>query len=286
VNDVTGRSPTVRRRRLGVELRRLREVKGLTIEQVAEALECSTSKISRVETARVTATPRDVRDMLEIYGVSGHERDSLMQIAREARQKGWWQSKFGDLPSATLAGLETEARHIRQYSALLIPGLLQTMDYARAVLRSIRLDLKPQPQEIERRVELRMERQRLLEQPDPPEFWVVIDEAALRRHVGGREVMIAQIEHLVETTAWPNVTLQVLPFRAGAHAGMDGEFSILTFPHTVDPDVVYIENTTSDLYVEDSGAIRRYALLFDHLRAAAPDPVESVEMMKSLIKEL
>jgi transcriptional regulator with XRE-family HTH domain len=269
-----------------VELRRLREGKGLTIEQVAEKLECSTSKISRIETARVTATPRDVRDMLEIYGVSGQERDDLIQIARDARQKGWWQPKFGDLPTSALAGLETEARSMRQYSALLVPGLLQTMDYARAVVRAIRLDLKPQPHEIERRVELRMERQKLLQQADPPEFWAVIDEAVLRRHVAGREAMIAQIEHLVAAAAWPNVTLQVLPFRAGAHPGLDGGFNILAFPHSVDPDVVYIENTTSDLYIEDSGATRRYALLFDHLRAAAPDPVESVEIMKSLIKEL
>jgi transcriptional regulator with XRE-family HTH domain len=280
-----GRSPTVRRRRLANELRHLREMTGLTIEQVAKHLDCSPSKISRIETASVSPTPRDVRDMLQLYGITGPQLDELRQFAREARQRSGLYAEYRDLRStATVAELEVDAETINEYSALLVPGFLQTADYARAVLRAIRM--KPQPEEIERRVELRLARQAQLTREDPPALWVVLDEAALHRPVGGREVMRAQLEHLGKAAGLPSVTLQVLPFGAGAHAGMDGEFTIIRFREPADPDVVYIENSTRDLYLEDSDAIRRYILIFDHLRAAALDPDESVGFITNLAQAL
>jgi transcriptional regulator with XRE-family HTH domain len=281
-----GRNPTVRRRRLANELRRFREASGLTIEQVAERLECSSSKVSRLETAKASPTPRDVRDMLQIYGVTGQRLEDLLQMAREARQKSDLYTEFQDISyKRTMADLEVEAEFINQYSALLVPGFLQIPDYARATLRAIRI--KEEPGEIERRVEFRLARQKVLTQPDATvALWVVLDEAALRRQVGGREVMRTQLERLTEAAELPNITLQVLPFSAGAHAGMDGEFTIIGFPDPVDPGVVFIENSTRDLYLEDDGAIRRYRQLFDHLRAAALDPSESVAFIVNMAKEL
>jgi len=280
---MAGPGPTVRRRRLASELRRLREADRLTIEQVAERMEVSSSKISRIETARVSPTTRDVRDLLDIYGISGDRRETLLRIAREARQKSWLD-EYSDLPFAATADMELAASSIRLYSALVVPGVLQTVDYAHAVLRAIRLDLEQR--EIERRVELRKSRQSFLARGEYPALWVVLDEAALRREVGGPEVMRAQLLRLVEATSIPNVTLQVLPFAAGAHSGMDGQFTVFSFAEAADQDVVYIENTTSDLYRESTDAIRRYNLLFDHLRAKALDPAHSAEFFAKVAKEL
>jgi transcriptional regulator with XRE-family HTH domain len=277
------RSPTVRRRRLGNELRRLREEAGWTIDRVAEAMECSDSKISRIETGQVGATPRDVRDMLQIYGVDEEQRDELVQMAREARQKGWWHA-FGDIPVPAIVGFETAASSISLYAALAIPFLFQTSDYARAVLRALRGDMRPE--ELERLFELRMARQSLVTQPEPPLFWVVLDEAALRRRVGGPATMHAQLERLKEVAVLPNVTLQVLPFSSGEHAGMDGGFTIIGFAERADPNVVYIENTTSDLYVEDSAAVAKYDSLFNHLRASALAPAESIELLTTVQNDL
>ena len=277
------RSPTVRRRRLGNELRRLREEAGWTIDRVAEAMECSDSKISRIETGQVGATPRDVRDMLQIYGVDEEQRDELVQMAREARQKGWWHA-FGDIPVPAIVGFETAASSISLYAALVIPFLFQTSDYARAVLRALRGDMRPE--ELERLFELRMARQSLVTQPEPPLFWVVLDEAALRRRVGGPATMHAQLERLKEVAVLPNVTLQVLPFSSGEHAGMDGGFTIIGFAERADPNVVYIENTTSDLYVEDSAAVAKYDSLFNHLRASALAPAESIELLTTVQNDL
>jgi transcriptional regulator with XRE-family HTH domain len=277
------RSPTVRRRRLGNELRRLREEAGWTIDRVAEAMECSDSKISRIETGQVGATPRDVRDMLQIYGVDEEQRDELVQMAREARQKGWWHA-FGDIPVPAIVGFETAASSISLYAALVIPFLFQTSDYARAVLQALRGDMRPE--ELERLFELRMARQSLVTQPEPPLFWVVLDEAALRRRVGGPATMHAQLERLKEVAVLPNVTLQVLPFSSGEHAGMDGGFTIIGFAERADPNVVYIENTTSDLYVEDSAAVAKYDSLFNHLRASALAPAESIELLTTVQNDL
>ncbi|HEU4396354.1 MAG TPA: helix-turn-helix transcriptional regulator [Actinomycetota bacterium] len=278
-------SPTIRRRRLALELRHLREASGLTIERVAEALECSDSKVSRIETAHVTATPRDVRDMLELYGVAGAQRDMLVQMAREARQKGWWH-KYRDYQAdqASHVGLEVATDSIRMYAPLLIPGLLQIAAYARGVIRA--LVPEAPPEEIEHRLELRMARQPLLTEDNPPSLWAILDEAALRRLVGGAGVMREQLLHLVEQVQLPNVTLQVIPYTAGQHAGMDGAFDILSFEEPGDPDVVHLENATGQLYLERPDEVRRYSLIFDHLRAVALAPDDSTAFLTELAKEL
>jgi transcriptional regulator with XRE-family HTH domain len=280
---VARRSPTVRERRLARALRQLREQAGLTIEEVAEKLEISASTVSRMETAQVGVRPRDLRFLLDTYKITEAERDQLLQIARERRQQRWWQ-EYADLPNIHVAGLEADASTIWQYSTQLVPGLLQTEAYARAVLEAIRLDAKPG--EIERRLELRIHRQAVLTSEDAPEYWVVLDEAVVRRQVGGPAVMAEQLQHLVEATKLPNVTLQVLPFTSGEHPGMDGEFTILHYRESADPDVVYIENTGSDLYLEGPEVTRRYNKIFDHLRAAAQNRGESIRTLGILQSQL
>ena len=276
---MAGPRATVRQRRLARELRRLREGAHLTIEQVANKLELSPSTVSRIETAQVGIRPRDVRELLDIYGVAGVQRDELLQIARERRQQPWWQ-EYRDLPNMALAGFEADATSISQFSALLVPGLLQTEAYAREVLTAIRLDARPG--DIQRRMDLRLNRQALLTGETAPQYWVVLDEAVVCRPVGGPAVMGAQLEYLAQMAALPSVTLQVLPFSAGAHAGMDGEFTIFGYRAPEDPDVVYIENTGGDAYIEDADVTRRYNRIFDHLRAAALDPAESVRTLAEL----
>jgi transcriptional regulator with XRE-family HTH domain len=276
------RSPTIRRRRLGAELRRRREAAGVTIDGVAERLECSASKISRIETGHTSATPRDVRDMLEIYGVIGPECEELVQIAREARQKGWWHP-YSTVLTGAYVGLEAAAQSVRAYEQQVVPGILQTEEYAKAMIRAARPDITVD--EVDRRVRVRLGRQSLLNQDDPIELWVVLDEAVVSRPVGGDGVMRAQLERLVEAADLPNVTLQILPFEAGAHAGMDGTFAILDFPEPSDPDVVYAENATGGLFLEKSDELRKYVFIFDHIRAAALGPEESVVYITKLTKE-
>lgn len=277
------RSPTVRERRLARALRHLREGAKLTIEDVAEKLEISPSTVSRMETAQVGVRPRDLRFLLEMYEVSETERDELLQIARERRQQQWWH-EYADLPNTALAGLEADALTIWQYSSQLVPGLLQTEAYAHAVLRAIRLDAKPD--DIDRRLKLRMERQALLTSEHAPEFWVILDEAVACREVGGPVAMAEQLGHLIEVAKLPNVTLQVLPFTIGEHAGMDGEFTLLRYRESADPSVVFIENTGNDLYLESSEVTRRYSKIFDHLRAAAQNPSQSLRTLGSIQSQL
>lgn len=273
---VRGQGPTMRRRRVAGELRRLRESARLTIEEVADKLECSASKISRIETGHVGVTPRDVRDMLELYGVAGDGREALVQLAREARTRGWWHA-YNEVFTGAFVGLEADASSLRAYQALLVPGLLQTERYARAVIRALRPDATDT--EIDRRVRARRERQRLLTDPAPPEYWAVLDEAVLHRRVGGAAVMAEQLSHLAAVAALPHVTIQVVPFATGAHPGMEGPFLILGFPEQADPDVVYVESTTNGVYLEMPPDVRRYAVMFDHLRAAALKPDYSVELI-------
>ncbi|MBM7775693.1 transcriptional regulator with XRE-family HTH domain [Actinokineospora baliensis] len=278
-----GPSPTVRRRRLAAELRRFREAAELTIDEVAEKLECSASKISRIETGHVSVTPRDVRDLAELYGIVDEQRDALVQVAREARQKGWWHA-YNEVFTGAFVGLEADSSSLRAYQALIVPGLLQTPAYTRAVLHAIRPDA--QQAEIDMRVEARLTRQRLLTDPHPPEYWAVVDEAVLRRLTGGPEVMREQLLKLVEVARLPNVTLQVVPFSAGAHAGMEAPFLILGFPDQVDPDVVYVESTANGVYLESPADVHKYSLLFDHLRAAALRPDDSVALVQRVTEEL
>ncbi|GAB3006814.1 helix-turn-helix domain-containing protein [Amycolatopsis acidiphila] len=271
-----GQGPTIRRRRLASELRRLREAADLTIDEVGEKLECSASKVSRIETGHVGVTPRDARDMLELYGLTGDEREALVQLAREARKPGWWHA-YKEVFTGTFVGLEADASSLRAFQALLVPGLLQTETYARAVIRAMRPD--SDESEIQRRVAARTARQQLLSDPNPPEYWAVIDEAVLHRMVGGPEVMAKQTQRLLELGQLPHVTVQVVPFTAGAHPGMEGPFLILGFPEQADPDVVYVDSTSGGFFLELPPDVRRYSLMFDHLRAAALKPDDSLALV-------
>jgi transcriptional regulator with XRE-family HTH domain len=276
------RSPTIRRRRLGVELRRHREAAGVTIDVVADRLGCSTSKVSRIETGHTSASPSDVQHILDIYGVEDSVKAELVQISREARQKGWWHPYSTVLASAYV-GLETAARSIRAFEQHVVPGLLQSEEYAIALIRGARLD--DTEQEIEQRVRVRMQRQALLIQDDPIDLRVVLDEAVLSRPVGGEPVMLDQLKKLIEAARLPNVTLQILPFAAGAHAGMDGSFVILEFEEEGDADVVFIDNATGGLFLEKAEELRKYISIFDTVRATALPPEESIEMIEMLVEE-
>ena len=276
---MTTRTPTGRRRRLGAELRRLREAAGLTIDRVAEELECSPSKVSRIETGQVSATPRDVRDMLGLYGVEDARLEAMVQVAREARQRGWWQ-KFVDVPDGVPAyvGLETAATSIDVYMALLVPALLQTPDYARAVIAAVRPDLPRS--EIDRRVELRLRRQDLLGQERPPRMRVLLDDTVLRRPVGGPAVMAAQRRRLLADADRPAVTIQVLEAGAGAHAGMDGPFTIFGFAAPAERDVVALDSAADALYLEDAEDVARYRRVFELLLPAARSPEDSAAIIR------
>lgn len=278
------RSPTVRRRRLGLELRMLREQASLTIDQVATALECSLSKVSRIETGHVKATPRDVRDMLELYRVNGVQRDELIQLARDARERGWW-TRFGDSASRIelLVGLETEATRVSEFHVLVVPGLLQTREYAEAIFRAFDPELDDDA--IQPRVELRLARQEILEQDQPLQLHVILDESVLRRSVGGRKVMREQLEHLLERARWPNIKVQVLPFDRGEHTAILGSFTLLRFePAGRHPDVVYIETEADDLYLEQPDELRRYTAVFDRLQASALDAIASRQLIQRFLR--
>ncbi len=276
-------SPTLRRRQLGMQLRRLRETAGITIDQVAEKLECSASKISRIETGQTGVTPRDVHQLIVIYGVPEDGADLLLRFAREARQKGWWQL-YGTVLTSAYVGLESAADAVRSYEALVVPGLLQTEGYARAMIEGGRPDLDAA--EVEKRVRVRTNRQSLLSQDDPLDLWIVLDEAVLHRPVGGRVVMREQLGHLVEAASLPSVTLQVLPFAAGAHAGMDGTFTILLYSESEGKNLVFVSNAAGGLFLEKDEELERYSFVFDHLRASALAPDEAVSLIAGMAKEL
>jgi len=273
------RTPSGRRRRLGAELRRLREQAGLTIDRVAQELECSPSKVSRIETGQVSATPRDVRDMLGLYRVDDDRVEAMVQVAREARQRGWWQ-KFVDVPDGVPAyvGLEAAATSIDVYMALIVPALFQTPDYARAVIAAVRPDLPPG--EIDRRVELRLRRQGLLDQERPPVMRVLLDDTVLRRPVGGPAVMAAQRRRLLADADRPAVTIQVLDAQAGAHAGMDGPFTIFGFPAPAERDVVALDSAADALYLEGPEDVARYRRVFELLLPAARSPEDSAAIIR------
>ncbi|MFE9457627.1 helix-turn-helix domain-containing protein [Streptomyces californicus] len=276
-------NPTVRRRRLGQELRRLRELKGMTAEEVAERLLVSQSKISRLENGRRSISQRDVRDLCGVYEVEDHRIvDSLMQMAKDSRQQGWWHA-FGDIPYSVYIGLETDAESLRVYEPQMIPGLLQTRAYAEALINGA-LPEAP-PSDIEKRVNVRSRRQDRVNSPDNPlRLWAVIDESALRRVVGDKQVMLDQLEHLVEQSHLPHVTVQVLPFEMGAHPGINGQYAILEFPDAADSSVVYIEGVTSDLYLEKANDVQRYSVMYEHLRAQALNVEQTREFISKIAK--
>jgi transcriptional regulator with XRE-family HTH domain len=280
------RAPSVRSRQLAAELRRLREEAGQTGEEVAAQLGWSPAKISRLETARTVISPADLQLLLDHYEISGQHRDRLTELGRTARQRGWWDA-YADMLGpeyATLIALEADAESVSWYAAHIVPGLLQTEAYAREVIQSILL-ISP-PGEIERRVRVRMSRQRVLAGDRPLRLTAVLDEAVLRREVGGAQVMREQLAHLLEAARTPNVDLRVLPSATGAHPAVMGEFTILRFPEVVAPDVVYLENMTSNLYVEREAEVFRYILAFDRLMTLALGADESVSLISGLVDAL
>ncbi|WP_030693524.1 helix-turn-helix transcriptional regulator [Streptomyces globisporus] len=277
-------NPTVRRRRLGQELRKLREAKNMTAEQVAERLLVSQSKISRLENGRRSISQRDVRDLCGVYEVEDERMvDSLMQMAKDSRQQGWWHA-FGDIPYSVYIGLETDAESLRMYESQIIPGLLQTPAYAEAVISGAMPESTPA--EIEKRVTVRTRRQdRIRDEERPLRLWAVIDEGALHRIVGGRQLMVEQLEHLIEQSHLPHVTVQVIPFEMGAHPGISGQYSILEFPDTSDSSVVYIEGVTSDLYLEKAQDVGKYSVMYEHLRAQALNVEQTREFISKMAKK-
>jgi transcriptional regulator with XRE-family HTH domain len=279
----SGQNPIVRRRRLGTELRVLREAAGKTSEEVAEHLGCAQSKISRIENGRSPVSPGDVRLMLEFYGVEGDRVDQLVGLARESKQKGWWQPYASALPKSlqTYIGLEAEAKLLRTYESQLIPGLLQTEVYARAVIRT---DVGVAEEDVERRIAVRISRQELLTHKRPLRLWTLIDEAALRRPVAGAEVMGAQLRHLAEVAKLRHVTVQVLPYSAGEHPCMSGAFVLMSFPDPHDSDVVYLEDLNGGQLIGKPDEAQRFGLIFDRLVAKAYDAPTSLQMIESVYR--
>lgn len=271
-----GHSPTVRRRELGALLRELRLAKDLTVEQVAQYLLCSATKVSRMETGQRGATARDIRDLCELYEiVDPAERERLSSLAMLGKQHGWWQSY--DLSQfADYVGLETEAASIRDFQCTLIPGLLQTPDYARAANEVVLP--APDPVTLDQQTEVRLKRQQRLTQNPQLRFHVVLDEAALHRIVGSPAVMSAQLDRLVDVSHLPNVTLQIIAFGAGAYPAMDSTFNILDFEGSV-PSVVYVEGLVGWVYMKRPQDITRYERVFEHLRGIALAPRESRELV-------
>ena len=275
-------SPAVRRKRLGLELRRLREQAGLNCEAVGSQLECSGTRISRIETGRISIRPGDVREMLDIYGVTGSDVTALIQLAREARRKPWWHAYGRIVPNwlETYIGLETEAARLRDFQPFVVPGLLQTGDYARATLTAA--PDAGRGEAIERQVALRLERQAILARPDPPDLWVVLSENALRLEVGDGGVMRAQLGRLTDLARRPNITLQILPSQHAAHVYAISPFTILDVPEAADPTVVYVEHLTGGLFLESGDEVWRYGAVLDDLRSQALGTAESADLIARL----
>lgn len=279
-------SPTVRRRRLAAELRRLRAAREVTQQQAAGHLGCTQAKIGRFETAKRSPSIGDVTALLDFYRVNGAEREQLLNLARDARKRGWWHSYSDVLPEwyETYVGLEAEASSIHTYESEAIPGLLQTEEYAHAITKSTLV--QAEEPEIARRVELRLQRQRRITGDSPAEFWAVIGEAALRRPVGGSRVLRRQLEHVLKLAELPQVTLQIMSLDAGAHPAQVGPFVILRYPDQADADVVYLETHVGGLYLERENELSNYSAMMDHLRAHAIDPDASLDMVDARIGEL
>jgi len=279
-------SPTVRRRRLAAELRKLRKESGRTREQVAEFVGCSPVTVTRIESAQSAPRLADTARMLEFYGVTGARREVLMTLCGEARRRGWWHQFSGAIPAwfEVYVGIEGEVSEIRSYQPEAIDGRLQTEGYVRALMLA---DVEvPSGEELERRIAVRMKRQEQLTGDDAPKMWIVLNEAALRRQVGGRATMHAQLEHLMEISRANKLVLQVLTYAAGAHPAMDGAFEILRFPESADPAVVYLQYRRGSIYLEDSSDVEAYAELFDHLRARALGPDESRALIARMADEI
>jgi hypothetical protein len=278
--------PTVRRMLVGAKLRRLRTDMGLSREEAGEAIRASAWKIHRLENGQVGFKERDIIDLLRLYRVTDPEEvAAFVVLAREANDPGWWRH-YGDvLPQwfRAYVDLESAAALIRTYEGQFVPGLLQTDDYMRAVIHQASLESS---EEVGRRVRLRMARQTVLTREHPPRLWAVVDEAALRRPVGGREVMRGQLERLIDATKLPNVTLQILPFAGGAHPAMVGSFSILRFTDQELPDVVYLEHLTNAVYLDKRDEVERYLDVMELLCVDSEPPAKTVELLDTILNQL
>jgi transcriptional regulator with XRE-family HTH domain len=282
-----GSGPTALRILLGAQLRRLRENRGISREEAGHRIRGSESKISRMELGRVSFRERDVSDLLTLYGVEDEEaRAAVMDLLERANEPGWWH-RFNDLLPTwfqTYVGLEEAAARIRTYEVQFVPGLLQTKEYAQAVITAGSTVISAE--EVARRVDLRLERQRVLDRKDGPVFWAVIDEAALRRPIGGTDVMRAQLHHLVDLMRQPNITVQVMPFSFGGHSAEGGAFSILRFHDGELPDVVYVEQLASALYLDKREEVDRYGEVMERLCAVSTTPDETVDILHKIIREI
>jgi transcriptional regulator with XRE-family HTH domain len=269
------------------ELKRLREAVGLTQEDVAEQLEWHPTKVMRIETGRTAPHPNDVRLMVEVYGMTDRDQvAALVKLARDARQQGWWYSYRDVLLNRYdfFIGLESEAASIRDFELAMIPGLLQTEDYARAVISGGPLAYGAE--EVDRRVEVRMTRQSVLAREERPELWAIMDESVIRRVIGGPRVMGAQIEHLIAAGDQGRTTIQVVPYGADPHPGLAGPFIILGFAEPSESDVVYLETVGGNLYVDKPEETRLFATAFDHLRAVALSPGDTRAMLRAAANAL
>ncbi len=276
--------PTVLRILLGAQLRRLREAKRISLEEAGNVIRASHSKISRLETGRVGFKDRDVADLLTLYGVVDEkEREALRTLASRANSPGWWHDYSDVLPNwfEAYIGLEEAASQIRAYEVQFVPGLLQTEDYARAVT----MLAYSNPREINRRVNLRLARQAVLTRDDPPSLWAVLDEAVLRRPIGGANAMRTQLKHLIEMSQRPNVTIQIVPFNAGGHAAAGGPFSVLRFAEYDLPDIVYLEQLSSALYLDKQEVVDNYLAVMERLCIEAATPASSVKTLRAMLRE-
>jgi transcriptional regulator with XRE-family HTH domain len=293
MGDLTGKefctmtgSPTIKRRRLSAELIRLREQAGLTVDEVGKRLEWSRGRLTHMETNKwVRPDPTNIRALLDLYEVVDLKvREAILDLARQSREKGWW-AQYRDVFSGSLPGFEAEATQIRTYEAMTVPGLLQTPGYAAAIFRAGQV-LEDDETAIRRKIEARLARQEILFRRNPPQLWAVLDEAALRKMVGGSEVMREQLLHLTETAKRPNVTLQVLPDSIGAHASMHGPFVIMDFPGDLDPSIVYLETATDNLFLERPQELQAYTLIHNRVVAAALSVEHSAAYVASLADQL
>lgn len=287
-------SPTVKRRRVALTLRELRERTGMTAAEAGRRANHDGSWLGRIEKAEVYCHPNNVEILLRLYGVEGRQAQAVLAVARQAKSRGWWHSYRDAIPAdfSTYVGLENDAILIRKYDTMCMPGLLQTEPYARALIEASLV--KARRSEIDRLVALRMDRQALLEVDDPPELRIVLDEAVVRREVGGPKVMRDQITHLIEAAdRWPNIKLMLLPFGRGAHAGIDGPFLLLEFdvppegyPDTTDPRVVYVESLTGAMYLERPDEISAYAAAWDGLCNSANPIAVTLETLRTIALDL
>ncbi|MEU3308282.1 helix-turn-helix transcriptional regulator [Nocardiopsis sp. NPDC006832] len=275
-------SPTVRRQRLARELRRLREDRGLQLSAAAKEASVPPSTLSNIESAEARRVkPRDIDALAELYGASADIRAALQELAQESKEKGWW-SKYKDVFGGNaLPDFEVEASMIRMYQCQVIPGLLQTPDYAEAVFRG---GGAYTDEEVRRHVDARIQRQHVLSRHNPLHLWAVIDEAAFHRQVSDLSVMQEQLQHLINMAMRHNVNIQVLPFQAGMHAALSGSFFLLDFPSELDPSIVYTETSTDSLFVQESASVQRYVTIFSNLNAAAHRPAESIQFLQQTLE--